>query len=143
MKKILILLSALSIVSFADFTEINGVVTDSETNLNWQNDYTTNSGNVKSATWTNALAYCSELNLDGKGWRLANIKELTTIMDDGSTNSAKSYSILSLIEPSDYWTSTTYNSDSTFAWILDFDTGNHDKRAKSVSKNVICVRGGR
>lgn len=143
MKKILILLSALSVVSFANLTETNGVVTDSETNLNWQNDYTDNSGNVISASWSNALAYCEALDLDGIGWRLPNIKELTTIMDDTSTNSAKGYNILSELDPSNYWTSTTYNNTTTSAWIMAFDTGNHNTRDKDVSNNVICVRGGR
>jgi len=144
MKKILILLSALSIVSFADLSETNGVVTDSETNLAWQNNYSDNNGNMKSALWSTALAYCKDLDLDGTGWRLPNIKELTTIMDDTSTNSSKTFPKLTLVQSSNYWTSTTYSSDSNFAWVLNFNTGSHDRKEKTNSDNkVICVRGGR
>jgi len=143
MKKILIISLALSIVSFANFIELNGVVTDSQTNLSWQNDYTDNAGNIKSASWTGALAYCKALNLDGLGWRLPNIKELTTIIDDTSTNMVKTNTVLSLIGQNNYWTATTYSNTTTSAWIVSFDTGNQNTRVKTQSNYVICVRGGR
>ena len=55
-------------------------VRDTKTTLTWQK--------VASApmAWSAALAYCSALNLGGMatGWRLPNIKELGTIVDESA-----------------------------------------------------------
>jgi hypothetical protein len=61
----------------------SGVVADSATGLAWQDDYSDNGGDIKSATWQDALIYCEELTLGGiSDWRLPNIRELKSIVDD-------------------------------------------------------------
>jgi hypothetical protein len=57
MKKILMIVLGLSTVVMADFTKSNGVVTDSATSLQWQDDYSDNGGDIKTATWQDAINY--------------------------------------------------------------------------------------
>jgi len=39
----------------------SGVVADSKSGLAWQDNYADNGGEIKKATWQDALVYCHEL----------------------------------------------------------------------------------
>lgn len=112
----------------------NDTVTDQKTGLVWQ----LSELNV-TRTWQEALVYCNELSLAGGGWRLPNIKELSSIVDDTRTDL--------LIDPvfigtyaSGYWSSTTEASYPSYAWFVGFDTGVVVSNDKSASYYVRCVR---
>ena len=78
MKQILLIMLGLSIASYADLTKSGNIVTDSSTELQWQNDAI-----GSTMTWTAAITHCEGLVLDGQSdWRLPNIKELNSLVDD-------------------------------------------------------------
>ena len=142
MKKILLGVSILLTLAQADFTRSNGIVTDTRTGLQWQDDYSDNSGNVKSAKWMDAIAYCESLSLGGyDDWRLPNFNELYYIADRSKRNPA--------IDPtfqntrSDYyWSSTSFVGGEGYAWLVHFRHGYDNGYGKSYSFYVRCVRAG-
>ena len=123
MKKILLSTILLSAWIYADFSRINGVVSDSKTTLQWQDDYSDNSGSIKQANWTVAIDYCEALELGGQSdWRLPNLNELTSLVDDTKYNP----SISNVFENSAsnyYWSSTSNANSSSTAWIVSFNYG--------------------
>ena len=146
MKTILLIMIGLSSLSMAQeaprFTKANGVITDSKTTLEWQDDYSDNGGDIKSATWRDAIDYCEALILNGKDdWRLPNKKELLSIVDY-STYSPAISSIFAKTTSYYYWSSTTYASDTSGAWSVYFYGGGTVYSHKSDSDVVRCVRAG-
>ena len=76
MKQIAFVLVGVSSLIWSGFNLQGGnsdIVRDNDTKLEWQN----NSEVVKKELdWDNAVAYCKNLKLDGKGWRLPTKEEL-------------------------------------------------------------------
>jgi len=145
MRRILLIiigLSSLTVAQTPRFTKVNGVVIDSKTTLEWQDDYSDNGGDIKSATWTDAIDYCEALSLNGKDdWRLPNRNELLSIVDYGTYNPA----ISSVFEKSTsyyYWSSTTSAEETNYKYFVDFYDGETYDLDKSVNANVRCVRAG-
>ena len=139
MKKIFLMTAIISTIIYADFTKNNGVVTDSRTTLQWQDDYSDNAGSIKQTTWTAAIDYCEALSLDGGGWRLPNKKELLSIVDYNHyspsintvfTNTSSSY----------YWSATTHAASTSVAWVVYFSNGYTTYDTKSANRYVRCVR---
>ena len=139
MKKIFLMTAIISTIIYEKKTKNNGVVTDSRTTLQWQDDYSDNAGSIKQTTWTAAIDYCEALSLDGEGWRLPNKKELLSIVDYNHytpsintvfTNTSSSY----------YWSATTHAHYTGTAWIVHFYYGYTDYYTKSGSYYVRCVR---
>ena len=136
-------LSSLSMAQEAPrFTKENGVVTDSKTTLEWQDDYSDNANSIKSAKWTDAIDYCEGLTLNGQSdWRLPNKKELLSIVDYGTYNPAIS-SVFEKTTSYHYWSSTTDASYTSGAWRVYFNYGYTDYFDKSYNGSVRCVRAG-
>jgi len=61
------------------YTRSNDVVKDHITGLQWQDDV---EAKTVMKTWSEAQNYCSDLGLDGGGWRLPTIQELQSIVVD-------------------------------------------------------------
>jgi len=146
MKVILMIMIGLSSLSMAQetprFTKTNGVVTDSKTTLEWQDDYSDNGDNIKSATWTDAIDYCESLSLNGQSdWRLPNKKELLSIVDYGTANSAIS-SVFEKITDNYYWSSTTDILNTKMAVSIIFQDGSEYGYSKLDTHFVRCVRAG-
>ena len=126
MRTIFLIMIGLSSLSQAEFSRDNGVVTDSYTQLEWQDDYVDNGGDIKNATWRDAIDYCESLSLNGQGWRVPNINELSSLIDYSTTypflyrvfknpsNDNRPGSFFS----SDFWTSTTNANNTDDAWIV-------------------------
>ncbi len=119
----------------------NGTVTDSGTLLTWQQ------GENSLMAWETALTYCEGLSLAGQtDWRLPNIKELFSLVDDTRYNP----SINTTYFPSTgskyygaYWSSTTNAGHPSVAQYVSFGnayTGVIYDKASSLY--VRCVRGG-
>ena len=134
MRVIFLILIWFSSLSFAEFTTKNGVVRDSTTKLEWQDDYSDNGGDIKSTTWQSALEYCEASSLDGGEWRLPNIRELTSLVevDDIEFISYK------------YWSSTTVAGTyrNNYAWVLSFFNNFVYNESKNNDYYVRCVRAG-
>lgn len=104
-------------------------------------------------TWYSAIDYCNTLTLYVGGdigyfaddWRLANVKELQSLIDYGENDPAlPAVNPFIEVQSSNYWSSTIDDSNipiTTFAWAVNFHGG-------SVSTGAVgncyawCVRGG-
>ena len=143
MKQILLIMIGLSTLVYAERFDrsIEGVVTDSITHLQWQDDYSDNSGTIKSAAWTDAIDYCESLPLDGGGWRLPNLNELTSLVDDRVYGPSISPVFLNTAYIH-YWSSTTHERYEDRAWSVLFNNGSQYHSAKTTNGSVRCVRAG-
>lgn len=145
------LLGVLSTLSAGVISQ-NGVAKDSVTGLMWQDEpipaaeqtaYKNETNNGKVGNWNYAKAYCENLTLGGySDWRLPNIYELTTLLDN--TKSSKPYVIdgIENIAFTGYWSSTTNASNLDSVWLVYFHDGYDNWYDKTVSYYVRCVRAG-
>lgn len=146
MKKLFFIIIGVTLI-YADIMrdDTNGIVLDTTTNLEWQDDAV----GVRLG-WQDAIDTCEELVLGGyDDWRLPNIQELKSIVDRSKANPAIKDGFL-YTESQIYWTSTTYMKEVPpsgdlykYAWNVYFTSGyiGHDtKRYRSYF--VRCVRGG-
>lgn len=135
----------------ADFTDNgDGTVTHSKTGLTWQRcavgqtwDGSTCTGSASSVTWSAALqAAAASSFASHSDWRLPNLKELTSIVEEG----CYSPSINSTLFPNDpgswTWSSTSYAAVPAYAWNVGFVNGNANNDDKTVNSYVRLVRGG-
>ncbi len=138
MRQILFIMLGLSTVLFASFSKEGNIVTHSTTGLQWQDNVI-----GSSMEWASAITHCEDLELDGQSdWRLPNLKELTSIVDDTKTNPSINTAIFEHTASSYYWSSTTYVGNSDYAWSVYFSYGYQYYRNKSNSNYVRCVRAG-
>jgi len=147
MKQIFLIIIGLSLVLHASLSKSNGVVTDSITRLQWQDNYSDNSNTVKTGDWEEALSYCTNLSLNGGGWRVPNIRELLSIVDytviEPSISGVFTRTGVDSFGSSPYWSSTTDSSNFNYALSVDFMFGTQDNpRYKSLDSDVYvrCVR---
>ncbi|MFZ2198777.1 MAG: DUF1566 domain-containing protein [Thermodesulfovibrionales bacterium] len=117
-----------------NFVDNGGMVTDTKTGLIWQ------TGESGSLSWDDALSYCEGLTLGGNSdWRLPNIKELESIVDDTRYNPAIN-SIFWGTSTEEYWSSTT-GLGAFNAWYVNFLDGFVRYASKNEGSHVRCVRG--
>lgn len=132
------LVLALSGVAFAEGRykdNGNGTITDSKTNLMWQQQ---DDGNEM--MWRDAINYCENLKLGGQGkWRLPSKDELESLVNN---------QLIPMIDPiftgtksSNYWSSTTDASSTSSAWVVAFSGGGGAYNdVKAYGYYVRCVR---
>jgi hypothetical protein len=128
------------------------VVTDNLTGLMWQQDGSTPTVGLctgGSTNWQGALNYVACLNtnnyLGHNDWRLPNLNELQSLMNDGQSNQATWLDGLGFANtvPDYYWSSTSYATDTTLAWGANFNVRNTTYGTKSTTTyHIRCVRGG-
>lgn len=103
MRGIFLITLGLSTALFASFSKTGNIVTDSTTALQWQDDAI-----GSTMTWTEAIDHCEDLTLDTHGdWRLPNLKELTSLVDDSRVSPSIDTSIFEHTASNAYWSSTT------------------------------------
>ncbi len=131
-------------VMAGDFTDNgDGTITDNVTGLMWQKE----DDNI-SRTWESSIMYCEGLSLSNySDWRLPNPKELKSIVDYTTYNPAIDLTYFpntKNINPTwlFYWSSTTLVSYASYAWYVEYSSGNVGSESKSSSGYVRCVRGG-
>jgi len=125
----------------------DGTVDDNVTGLNWQKcsigktGTDCSAGAIASHDWNAASAQCASLSLDGGGWRLPSVTELTQLVNYGKSSGA----IDSTAFPgtfSRYWTSTpTAHVNYAWAWYVDFTQSITWADNLSEALYVRCVRG--
>lgn len=119
----------------------NKVVSDTTTNLQWQDDVIV--PNLHTLSWIEAIEYCEDLDLDAhEDWRLPNINELNSIVDYSSFNQSIDKSEFSNTKSANYWSSTTHSAYNDSTWNIDFYYGLSDYTSKLAENYVRCVRGG-
>ena len=144
--KLIILIIIVSNISFAEFSKKNGTIIDNLTQLEWQDNYNDNNGDVKKENWIEAIDYCENLTLNSKKWRLPNIQELASLIDDTRYNPSinNTFEFIGDIYYSAYWSSTTYpytnGRRSHDAFAVYFYTGSVSLTYKGLTIHVRCVR---
>ena len=143
MKKIFLLSIMITTLSLASFIRTaDKIVIDSNTTLQWQDDELENG--ETSLTWEQAIDHCEAMALGNyQDWRLPNIKELKSIIDRTTVNPAIYKDTNEFVwanSGNPYWSSTTFNSNFTYAWAVFFNNGNAADVAKTDTRFVRCVR---
>ncbi len=114
----------------------NGVVSDTITKLDWQDKYSDNI--IKTTSWQEAISYCEDLTLNNSSdWRLPNINELTSIIDENLSNPSIS-TIFNIKNSSEYWSAST--NSKIDGWYVDFLDGHQYMATKMSRLSVRCVK---
>jgi formylglycine-generating enzyme required for sulfatase activity len=120
----------------ARFTYDANTVSDIVTGLMWQRE----DDNV-TRNWRDSLAYCENLGLGGyTDWRLPNIKELRSIVDNTTFAPAIAESVFLNSKSADYWSSTTSVEYPDDAWGVYFYGGSVEEFWKDGNIYTRCVR---
>lgn len=104
-------------------------VTDSKTGLIWRrcSEGQTWSGGTctgTAATYTHEQALVQAQSQAGTaGWRLPNVKELSSIVNKALVNPAIDSTAFPVTPSEWYWSSTPYAGYSGYAWLVAFDDG--------------------
>ena len=101
----------------------DGTVLDRRSGLIWQKcsrGQTYNGDSCESPAvgipWRGAAEYCSRLRLAGKRWRLPDIQELESLVDDSRKNPYINLDMFPGTVPYEYWSSSTF-VDHQGVWI--------------------------
>ena len=114
----------------------DGTVTDNVTGLMWQQE-----DDDVGRGWEDSLAYCEELELAGYAdWRLPDIKELRTIVDNTTYNPAIDTTCFPGTISFYYWSSSTSAYDTSTAWRVYFYDGYTLRSSKYLNLYAKCVR---
>ncbi len=116
---------------YADNNNTEGVVIDPKTKLMWQDNLDAEENTLN---WYDSIKYCNHLNLSNfQDWELPSRDILVT--------SYKSKEIFAFTSYSLYWSSSSYESNSSDAWSVLFDYGYAYSYIKTDLHYVRCVRG--
>jgi len=110
------------------------------------------SGEHKKYNWEDAIGVCENLNFAGiSNWRLPNIRELNSIVTYFIENNPLiQYNAFPKTELDTYWSSTSYNSNTSgintdaedYAWLFNFFWGNVIMYKKIDAAGFVrCVTG--
>lgn len=136
-KLLIIVLLALCVTLNAQIVSTNGIATDSATGLVWQDN---SEAKTYQKDWNGAKAYCESLTLDGyEDWRLPNIYELSTLLDN--TKSKEPYVLdgIKYINSFYYWSSSNAE-DTSRGRLVGFSYGDEGTYGKTNYSAVRCVR---
>jgi len=135
-----------------DFTDHdNGTVTHNRTGLMWQRcaegqtwSAGTCTGSANTMSWANALQAAVSARVGGfSDWRLPNIKELQSIVEEKCVSPSINNSIFPNTSASRFWSAAAYANHSGYAWYVSFRYGDaKGDNYKSVSHQVRLVRAG-
>ncbi|HMZ59497.1 MAG TPA: DUF1566 domain-containing protein, partial [Leptospiraceae bacterium] len=128
----------------------DGTVRDQATGLLWQkcsagqSGSSCGTGTASTFTWAPALTYCNSLSLASKTWRLPNINELRTIIDVSAAGLPYINGTAFPNTPtsvSQYWSSDSLVSPTTYAWYIYLLDGSLAYMQKSLTSYARCVAG--
>jgi len=122
----------------------DGTVTDAVTGLTWQQE-----DDNATRTWEEAITYCEDLELPvgQNDWRLPNIKELLSIVDNSQIGLGPAIDPNYFLETNLdlYWSSTSSANYPTLAWAVHFQWGQvgavNGGWDKTLNYYARCVRG--
>ena len=134
--------------------ETDDLVLDKETSLVWARD----AGGEGSTYWWNSINAAANFE-DGNraGWRLPTRDELLSLVDPGNAGGGREtlptdHPFLNVQyggEPqqeANYWTQTTCENNSDYAWIVDFESGDPTCGSRAIKSEgdhyIWPVRGG-
>lgn len=112
------------------------IVTDNVTGLIWQRSFSTGK------TWQEAVDICDTLDFAGQtDWRLPTRKELVTLLDYMQASPATDTTVFPETPAGNFWSSSTYPDETTYAMRTDFNYGITSYHPKTNPYNSRCVRG--
>jgi WD40 repeat protein len=117
------------------YTISGGTVLDTLTKLTWQRSL-----DAATRSWSEAGAYCASLTLDGAGWRLPNMKELQTLIDERTTSPAIDRAAFPDTPSEAFWTSSPLVGGPVEAWFVNFYSGVSYTNVPENAYRVRCVR---
>jgi Protein of unknown function (DUF1566) len=122
------------------YTIANGAVTDTKTNLTWQQVIS-----LGMYTQAEAASYCATLGLNGAMWRLPTMREILTIVDlsvgpPGPTIDATTFPNT---PPAFFWSATPYSGSPSNFWSAHFQYGFAYGNTKSDMSYARCLYSGR
>ncbi len=131
----------------------DGTITDTVTGLSWKKCMEGVTGNLcdtgaaASFTWRAALQRPGVVNGGGgfagyTDWRLPNIKELTSIVEEKCSGPAINLTRFPNTLSSDVWSGSPYADYSDYAWYVNFNYGNSFNYNRNSDFQVRLVRGG-
>jgi hypothetical protein len=131
----------------------NGTITDSKTSLMWKkcleglSGSNCESGSAGSFTWQEALQQPIAVNTSGgfaghSDWRLSNINELVSIVEEQCYDPAINLSRFPNTPSSYVWSGSPYASSSDSAWNVHFYSGSYSSGSRGSVSAVRLVRGG-
>lgn len=99
------------------------------------------SGNGTLYNWRSALLKAESSSRSGyTDWRLPSIKELLTLVENSCLSPAINGSIFPGTKNSNYWSSSTYSSNQTNVWVLNFAEGSRTNKPKDDAYFIRLVR---
>lgn len=128
----------------------DGTVTDQATRLQWKRcsegqtwSGGTCTGRLISYRWQQALQHADTAIDAGKSdWRLPNIKELTSIVEEACIRPAIDLSVFPAAPDDGYWSSSPAAAIPDKAWRTNFYYGDIQPYGKGYDSRVRLVRGG-
>jgi hypothetical protein len=119
-------------------TNAADVVVDNVTDLTWQRNVLPDA-----LRWSNALAYCAELQLEGRDdWRLPSLIEMISIVDFTESSPAVDPSAFPAAGSGNLWTSSLLVGSPGEAFYVAFTTGfSYHGHQDFLSLQARCVRG--
>ena len=119
-------------------------VKDTQTSLIWQRCSLGQTWNGSSCTgtaaiynWTNALQTAANM---GNGWRLPNIKELSSLVERACYNASINETYFPNTMRDWYWSSSPVAFNSNAAWFVSFNAGGGSGYHKGYNSYVRLVR---
>ena len=115
-------------------------------NYVWSKEYIENAHAPEKWTDTvkDAFSYANKLNRQlyagFDDWRIPSGEELRTLINKTRLNSLCIKQSLSKTSSSGYWSSTTVAGDTSFAWVVYFDSGYGNWHTRTGDGYVRCVR---
>jgi hypothetical protein len=113
----------------------DGTVLDVGTGLTWQQTF-----DAMPRTWADAKSDCNGLTLAGGGWRLPNMKELQTLIDETKLGPAIDLSAFPGTQGQAFWTASPLAGALPEAWFVNFYAGVSYSTAETNLYRVRCVR---
>jgi Protein of unknown function (DUF1566) len=110
-------------------------VADAATGLTWQRAMS-----PAQLSWADAKQYCSELPLSGGGFRLPNMKELQSLIDESSTAPAIDSVAFPETPSEGFWAATALAGMPTAAWFVNFASGVSYNSLVERTYRARCVR---
>ena len=123
----------------------NTEVKDKQTGLIWQRcslgqiwDGTSCTGSAAKYNWANALQTAKNL---GNGWRVPNVKELDSLIEQACYNPSINETYFPNIRSGNLWSSSPVAYHGNRAWVVDFYySSNSDASSKYNPYTVLLVR---
>ena len=130
----------------------DGTISDTKTGLMWKkcaeglSGENCDTGSVSTFNWQQALEQPGIVNSSGfagyTDWRLPNIKELTSIVEEQCYHPAININRFPGTPSSVFWSASADSGYSGYAWVVYFVNGGSGNGHRDVSRLVRLVRGG-